>query len=103
MAHLSEREAAFESKFAHDAEMQFRAEARCNRALGAWASALLGKTGDDATAYATSLVKADLTEPGHEDVIGKLVTDLAGVADESTIRAKHAEELSLAKVSLLDE
>ncbi|MGI3165657.1 DUF1476 domain-containing protein [Pseudooceanicola sp. 200-1SW] len=103
MSHLNEREAAFESKFAHDSEMLFRAEARCNWALGHWAAGLLGKSGDEEQAYAASLVKADLTEPGHEDVIAKLVADLDGLVDEATIRAKHAEALAAAKAALADD
>ena len=103
MSHLKDREAAFESKFAHDSEMLFRAEARCNWALGHWAAGLMGKTGDEEQGYAASLVKADLTEPGHEDVIAKLVADLDGLADEATIRARHAEALATAKAALAEE
>jgi hypothetical protein len=47
---MTDRETAFESKFAHDAEMQFKAEARRNKLLGLWAADLMGKTGDDARA-----------------------------------------------------
>ncbi|WP_010140362.1 DUF1476 domain-containing protein [Oceanicola sp. S124] len=102
MSNLKDREAAFESKFAHDSEMQFRAEARCNRALGHWAAGLLGLEGEAAEAYAVSLVKADLAEPGHEDVISKLVADLQGHADEATIRARHAQTLTEAKAALAE-
>lgn len=102
MSHLKDREAAFESKFAHDSEMLFRAEARCNWALGHWAAGLLGRSGEAEQAYAASLVSADLVEPGHEDVIRKLVLDLEGLADEDTIRAQHARMLAAAKAALAD-
>lgn len=102
MSSLKDREAAFEAKFAHDSEMLFRAEARCNRALGQWAAGLLELDGEAAEAYATSLVKADLSEPGHEDVIGKLVADISGRADEADIRARHARALAEAKAALAD-
>lgn len=102
MSSLKDREAAFETKFAHDSEMLFRAEARCNRALGQWAAGLLELEADAAQAYATSLVKADLSEPGHEDVIGKLIEDLKGRADETTIRARHTQALAEAKAALAD-
>ena len=52
MSKFDERENAFESKFAHDAEMQFRADARRNKLLGLWAAELLGKSGSDADDYA---------------------------------------------------
>ncbi|NBT51387.1 MAG: DUF1476 domain-containing protein, partial [Marivivens sp.] len=60
MSTFDDREKAFEDKFAHDAEMQFKAEARRNKLLGLWAAELLGKSGEDANAYAAEVVKADL-------------------------------------------
>ncbi|HEV8036085.1 DUF1476 domain-containing protein, partial [Yoonia sp.] len=48
MTTFDDRENAFENKFAHDAEMQFKAEARGNKLLGLWAAELMGKTGDEA-------------------------------------------------------
>jgi hypothetical protein len=35
---MDERGKAFESKWAHDAELRFKVEARRNRLLGAWAA-----------------------------------------------------------------
>ena len=52
MSTFEDRENAFENKFAHDAEMQFKAEARRNKLLGIWAAELMGKSGDAADAYA---------------------------------------------------
>ena len=59
MSSFDERGAAFEAKFAHDAELQFKVGARRNKLLGLWAAGLLGKTGDDATTYAAEVVKSD--------------------------------------------
>lgn len=103
MSTFDEREHAFEAKFAHDAEMQFRAEARRNKLLGLWAAELLGKSGDEADAYAIEIVKADVEEPGDEDVYRKLAADLGTKADEATIRSKMAEMLAEAKAQLVDE
>ncbi len=103
MSTFDERENAFESKFAHDAEMQFKAEARRNKLLGLWAADLLGKTGEEADAYAKEVIKADFEEPGDEDVYRKVAGDLEGKTDEATIRAKMAETLALAKAQLMDE
>lgn len=103
MTTFNEREAAFEAKFAHDEEMLFKAYARGNRLVGLWAAELLGKQDGDAVAYATQVVKSDFEKAGHEDVVHKLVTDLAGLADESVIRAKIAECLSLAKHQMATE
>lgn len=102
MSTFQERERAFENKFAHDAEMQFRAVARRNKALGLWAAGLLGKTGQAAEDYAMEVIRADFEEAGHEDVFRKVQADLRGKADEPTIRAKMDELLSAAKVQLAE-
>ena len=62
MTTFDDREHAFENKFAHDAEMQFKAEARRNKLLGLWAAELMGKSADDAADYAKEVVRADFEE-----------------------------------------
>jgi hypothetical protein len=103
MTTFDDRENAFEAKFAHDGEMQFRAEARRNKLLGLWAAGLLGKSGDEANEYAISVVQADFEEAGSEDVVRKVEADLAGKADAAAIRAKLAELLPVAKSQLMSE
>lgn len=103
MSTFDDREHAFEAKFAHDAEMQFKADARRNKLLGLWAAELLGKSGDDAEAYAREVVKADFEEAGHEDVVRKVAGDLGDKSDAETIRQKMAELMPIAKAQLLDE
>lgn len=103
MTTFDERENAFESKYAHDAEMQFKADARRNKLLGLWAADLMGKSGDDATSYAAEVVKSDFEEAGHEDVYRKISGDLGSKADETTIRAKMADFMVEAKAQLMDE
>lgn len=102
MTSFDDRENAFENKYAHDAEMQFKAEARANKLLGLWAAELLGKSGDEATAYAGTVVASDLEEAGSEDVYRKVSGDLGDKADEATIRAKMAECLSKAKIEIME-
>ena len=103
MSTFDERETAFENKFAHDAEMQFKAEARRNKLLGLWAADLLGKSGDEAAAYAAEVVKADFEEAGHEDVVRKVAGDLGDKSDPDAIRAKIAELLVEAKAQIMEE
>ena len=91
MSSFDDRESAFENKFAHDAETQFKIDARRNKLVGLWAAELLGKSGEEAAAYAVEVIKSDFEEAGDEDVIRKLAADLAGKADDATIRAKLAE------------
>jgi hypothetical protein len=57
--------------------------------MGQWAAQGLGKSGTDAEAHASTVVIADLNEPGDEDVVHKVVSDLqaAGVpSDEARVR-----------------
>lgn len=103
MTTFDDRERAFESKFAHDAEMQFKAEVRRNKLVGLWAAELLGKSGDAANDYAISVVQADFEEAGIEDVVRKIVADLAGKATAEEVRAKMGELLPVAKAQLMQE
>jgi hypothetical protein len=103
MSSIDERGAAFEAKFAHDADLQFRVEARRNKLLGLWAADLLGKAGDDAVAYAVEVVKSDFEEAGDEDVYRKLAGDLGARAEESVIREQMAAMLAEAKSQILNE
>ena len=103
MSGFTDRERAFESKFAHDTEMQFRAEARRNKLLGLWAAGLMGKSDEAATDYAMSVVKADFEEAGIEDVVRKVAGDLGALSSPETVRAKMSELLVVAKAQLIDE
>jgi hypothetical protein len=103
MTTFDDRENAFENKFAHDQEMQFRAEARRNKLMGLWVADILGKTGDEAADYAKSVVKADFEEAGHEDVMRKVLSDLGGRLPEAEVRKKYDALLAVAKGQLMDE
>ncbi|MBE2276337.1 MAG: DUF1476 domain-containing protein [Rhodobacteraceae bacterium] len=103
MTTFDDRENAFEAKFAHDSEMQFKAEARRNKLLGLWAAGLMGKPADEATAYAMTVVAADFEEAGDDDVVRKIVGDLAGKVDAAAVRLKMVELLSVAKAQLMQE
>lgn len=103
MSTFEDRENAFENKFAHDAEMQFKAEARRNKLLGLWAAELMGKSGDEADAYAKEVIAADFEEAGDEDVYRKISGDLGDAASEADIRAKMTELMGIAKAQLMEE
>ena len=106
MSNLDDREKGFERKFAHDAEMQFKAEARRNKLLGLWAAEKMGIAGDAAASYAKEVIAADFEEAGDEDVYRKVAGDFAakGVqVPEAEIRAQMAKLLSEAKAQLMSE
>lgn len=76
MTAMNDREKAFENKFAHDAELQFKVNARRNKLLGLWIAGKLGKTGADAEAYAKDVVMSDFEKPGFDDVLHKINNDV---------------------------
>jgi hypothetical protein len=100
MTTFDDRETAFENKFAHDEELQFKISARRNKLVGMWAAGLMGLTTEEADAYAKSVVQADFEESGDEDVVRKLLGDLtsAGVeADDQMVRAAMDAQMSEAR------
>lgn len=105
MTTFDDREGAFEAKFAHDEEMQFRIIARRNRLLGAWAAGLMGLSEAEADAYAKDVIRAEFEEAGDEDVVRKLLGDLtsAGVeCDENRIREALAHKAVEARRQLME-
>jgi hypothetical protein len=106
MTTFDERENAFENLYAHDAEMQFKAEARRNKLLGLWAAEKMGLTGDAADAYAKTVVIADLQEVGDEDVYRKVSADLAekgASVPEDELRRRMRDYLAEAKTQIVGE
>jgi hypothetical protein len=72
MTTFDKREEGFEKKFAHDEELQFKANARRNKLLGLWAAQKLGLGGAEAEAFANEVVMSDFEEAGDHDVFRKV-------------------------------
>jgi hypothetical protein len=106
MTNFEDREKGFERKFAHDEELKFKATARRNKLLGMWAAAEMGITGDAAQGYAREVIKADLEQPGEEDVFRKIRKDFdaKGVQQsDHQIRRKMSDLMSQAIAQIEDE
>ena len=106
MAGFDERKKGQEAKFAHEAELRFRAEARRNRLLGVWAAEQMGLSGDQAREYAAEVVASDFEEAGDEDVFRKVSGDLkakGSAISEEEIRQKMAELVQTARDQILAE
>ena len=103
MSTFDDRENAFENKYAHDEEMKFKAEARRNKLLGLWAAEILGKSGDEADAYAKEVILSDFEEAGDDDVLRKVAGDLGDRADAATIRSKMDELMLVAQEQIMNE
>ena len=106
MSGFDDRRKGQESKFAHDAELRFKAEARRNKLLGLWAAEQMGLSDDHAKEYAAEVVAADFEEAGDEDVFRKVSADMkaknAQVTDEM-IRRKMVELVQVAQEQVLSE
>ena len=75
MSGFDKRREGYESKFAHDQDLKFKATARRNKLIGLWAAEKLGLSGTAADDYAKEVVKADFEEAGEEDVFRKIRRD----------------------------
>lgn len=95
MSSLNDREKGFEKKFAMDEEQRFKATARRNKMLGLWAAEKLGKTGDEAEAYAKEVIISDIEEAGDHDVFRKVRKDFddAGVQQSDHQIRRTMDEL----------
>jgi hypothetical protein len=100
MTSMKDRQEAFERKYVHDEDMKFRALSRRNKLLGLWAAERLGKSGEEAEAYAREVVKADFEEAGDQDVVRKLRKDFdaGGVAETDAGIEQKMKELLLTAI-----
>jgi hypothetical protein len=103
MTDFDDRKRLQEKKFELDQELEFKAQARRAKLVGLWAAGLMGLSGEEADAYAKSVVIADLEEAGIEDLFRKIRTDLdqhAVQLSDHQIRAKMDEALGEARASV---
>lgn len=106
MSMFDDQKKAQENKYAHDQELEFKAQARRNKMLGLWAAGLMGKTGVDAEAYAKDVIVSDFEQAGDDDVFRKVQGDLnAAGLDQSDhqIRRKMEELLEDARRQVRSE
>jgi len=106
MTTFDNREKAFEQKFAHDQELKFKAEARRNNLLAAWAAEKMGITGAPVADYQKEVRRADLAEAGDEDVFRKVRGDFdakgVSVSDEE-LRAQMITSMEQAITQIESE
>ncbi|MFC4350910.1 DUF1476 domain-containing protein [Fodinicurvata halophila] len=103
---LDDRQKAFEDKYKHDQELQFKVMVRRNKLLGLFIAELLGLTGDKAEEYAREVISTDFEEPGDEDVVRKVMADIQNSNvdfSEHRLRKKIDELTSVAKQQIMSE
>ena len=85
------REEAIENLFAHDEELQFKAEARRGRMLATWVAHLKGWSGADADLYIADIVSSTVTRGGEQALFERVRGDLSGLdVTETTLRERMA-------------
>ena len=95
-----------ESKFALEAQHEFKAEARRNKYLAKWAADLFGYDEDKTSKYILEVIASDMEEAGDDDVFRKLRADFDKEGYEMTdsaLRAKMTECLYQARNEVHDE
>ncbi|WP_022729538.1 DUF1476 domain-containing protein [Fodinicurvata sediminis] len=103
---FSDRQKAFEDKYKHDQELQFKVMVRRNKLLGLFIAELLGLTGEKAETYARDVISTDFEEPGDEDVVRKVMADIQNSDvdfSEHRLRKKIDELTSVAKQQIMSE
>lgn len=104
MTGFNDREREFEAEFAHNEELAFRIRTRRNGLLGYWAAEHIGISGAAAHDYALSVIDAQFTPHGQENVVKKLTSDFAakGIAvSESQIQDESHRLLAVAKKQIM--
>lgn len=85
------RERAFEAKWAHDEEMQFRVIVRRNELLGRWLAEELGLAGADKERYVAALIALGLKGDKSDALFQKVRADL-GEAHSSTVILRRMDD-----------
>lgn len=73
---FDQRKKAFEAKYLHDDELNFRVHAKRNRLFGLYAAELLGYKGKKAEQYVDAVILADIQKTQGEGVLRKVLKDL---------------------------
>ena len=103
---FKDRGKSFEAKNKMDEELIFKVEARRNKLLGEWLADKFGMTSGEKGEYARAVVMVDLEEPGIEDVMRKVMADIAergADVSEQDVRGKLAELEAVAVTQVRDE
>ncbi len=72
---FSQRKKAFEEKYLHDQDLNFRIHAKSNYLFGLWAAGLLGYTGREAEKYAQDVLLVEIQKTREENALHKVLTD----------------------------
>jgi len=99
MTMFEDRERAFEAKWAHDEEMQFRIVVRRNELLGRWAGVEQGLADEALERYVAELVALALKTNSIDALYLKVRADLGAAHSDAAILKKMDEFLDAAALN----
>jgi len=103
---LKKLSSSHEVGHALEAELEFRASARRNKLLGYWIAEKMGLGEAESEEYAKQVIRADLEEPGEEDVVRKVMGDIQDKGldvTEDLLRQEMEHLLRVARGQIEDE
>lgn len=95
-----------ESNSVLQAELEFKARARCNKRLGQWLAKEMGLDGVEVNDYVADVIHSDMEKPGDDDVLEKVMADVSAKMlklTEKDVRTKMGEFLRVARAEIRDE
>ena len=103
---LDKLNSSHEVGHAFKAELEFKASARRNKLLGYWLADKMGLGEAQAEEYARQVVRSDLDEPGEEDRVRKVMSDIQEKGldvTEDLLRQEMERLLRVARGQIEDE
>lgn len=77
MSTFDDREKAYENKFAHDQEIEFKVNARANVSLARWAAEKMHLEGASVEAYVTEIIDYAMSNSGGQKLLEKVSADIS--------------------------
>lgn len=87
---FSERRKAFEAKYHHDDELNFKIHTKCHHLFALWAIQLLGYQDEQANLYIEEIIIIAIQKTHKDSVIEKVMRDLEKA--KITISEHHARK-----------
>jgi len=88
---FNQREKAYEAKYLHDEELNFKINAKRNHLFGQWAANELGYAGEKAEKYVDEVIIADLQKSKDATVLSKVLGDLTAANVNISEHRVHKE------------
>jgi hypothetical protein len=96
MSTFDDRQKAYENKFVHDQELDFKVRSRANILTARWAAEKMHLEGSDIEAYATEVVDYSFSNSGQDALIEKILSDMRGKGfeiDDSEVKNQYESHL----------